>query len=267
MKHLCKKILVLLLTILLLLTVSCANKVDPPIIDDNTNEKTDTVPDGKIETDSSSQSISNTETETLMVDNSRPDYLHYSFADVRDLENALKSSNKGGVLEGFKAESDACKTLMDKFESSEMKLSYPVIKSTGKVDMTSNISLFSYELYTLPWIWYQGDVDGSRLTVKISYLSKQLTDYASNHSMSETIKYIAPDAPNVDNYDSKSSYLMIKESNIIVNGGSCNALISQTTNGETYIQFVIGDIFVVVSGKSSLLTSTFVSNIYFDQLD
>ena len=267
MKHLCKKILVLLLTTLLLLTVSCANKVDPPIIDDNSNEKTDTVSDGKIETDSSSQSIANTETETLMVDNSHPDYLHYSFADVRDLENALKSSNKGGVLEGFKAESDACKTLMDKFESSQMKLSYPVIKSMGKVDMTSNISLFSYELYTLPWIWYQGDVDGSRLTVKISYLSKQLTDYASNHSMSETIKYIAPDAPNVDNYDYKSSYLMIKESNIIVNGGSCNALISQTTNGETYKQFVMGDIFVVVSGKSSLLTSTFVSNIYFDQLD
>lgn len=228
--------------------------------DDSThgNNETATVSDEAVE-----EELDNEDESNDLSANSQPNYSLYMFNSVSELEDSLKNAKGVDLRENFEAKSEAYRYLVNKFESKDKRLTYPVLKSSEKISLSSQIALFSSELYGLPWIWYQGTVNESPLTVKISYVSEELVDHANNHSMSETVRFISPSAPNVDNYESKSSYSLIAERMINVNGTDTDALISNTVSGETYIQFFVDDMLVVVSGATELLSAKLISDICF----
>lgn len=226
-------------------------------------EKTDTEETATVSDEAVEEELDNKDESNDLSANAQPDYSLYTFNSVSELEDSLKNAKGVDLRENFEAKSEAYRYLVNKFESKDERLTYPVLKSSEKISFASQIALFSSELYGLPWIWYQGTVNGSRLTVKISYVSEELIDHANNHSMSETVRYISPSAPNVDNYESKSSYSLIAERMINVNGTDTDALISNTVSGETYIQFFVDDMLVVVSGASELLSAELISDICF----
>ena len=210
-------------------------------------------------------------TESELSHNTQPDHTSYIFNSLDELREAFStnlSSEKIDIRENWNTRSESYKSLVEGVEKERIKLRCPVLLNNGSRNpFATSIILYSSELYGFPWIWYQGVVNELRLTVKISYVSEELINYANNHSMSETVRYISPSAPNVDNYESKSSYSLIADRKINVNGKDIDALISQTTSKEMYIQFVMDNMLVVVSGPNDLLTNDIVSNIYFVSLE
>lgn len=210
-------------------------------------------------------------TESEPSDNTQPDHTSYIFNSFDELKASFStnlSSEKIDIRENWNTRSDSYKSLVEGVEKDRIELRCPILLNNGSRNpFATSIILYSSELYGFSWIWYQGVVNELRLTVKISYASEELINYAKNHSMSETVRYISPSAPNVDNYQSKSSYSLIVDRKINVNGKDVDALISQTTSKEMYIQFVMDNMLVVVSGPNDLLTKELVSNIYLVSLE
>lgn len=113
------------------------------------------------------------------------------------------------------------------------------------------VTIFSSELYDWPWIWYRcrSDLYGY-MTVCVALLDDETAAAAQNSSCADFIQEIAPDAPNVDNFQNFEFYSRIYETEITTAGGTVSALVAESAEySETYIHFVHDGMYVLLRGS------------------
>ena len=197
-----------------------------------------------------------------------PEQYSYTFESYDELLKALTQKKSDAFL-NLREEQTNCgavyKNTLDKFATGDIKLAAP--QSDGKAlslrnkEGYSNISLFTSELYNLPWIWYHCVAYDKDLTVKISYLDAiDSPDIKSGISAKEIMNMIAPSAPSPDNYENYETYKVIYEKNIVINGETpISAIISELKDSsKIYITFSYDGLLISLYGDKELLTDDFL---------
>lgn len=122
------------------------------------------------------------------------------------------------------------------------------------------ITLFSSELYRKPWIWYDSTIDNEPISVRIMLDQDVLATFDESDSCADILKYIAPNAPNIDNYNSEN-YASIFEWNITTADGAKTALVKKESDRDReYISFMQNGFFVTLSGPQDVITSEWLSS-------
>ena len=182
-----KKYLTLLLALCLLFCISCnseksGNPDSPPQI--NVNE------------------INNSA--TISFESYEQLYQSLSVSTSKAHEELISKTEKYNLSEEYTS-------LLNKFSKGEIELYIPSIDNTPleMKEETGGITMFSSELYYLPWIWYSGEYNNGSVVVCITY-----TDIIKNvencKTYLEVLNIIAPDAPNPNNFADKD-YVKIEE--------------------------------------------------------
>ena len=131
----------------------------------------------------------------------------------------------------------------------------------------SGIVFMTSELYRLPWIWYYGDIDGNEVVVKQACLSQKYLHQTSGRTASQWVGQLAPDAPNIHNADSFSTYKEIKEEMISLSGDTVAAMIYELKNDERIsVAFILNGGLYMVTAKKEVLNRDFWSAFTMDIL-
>lgn len=128
------------------------------------------------------------------------------------------------------------------------------------MDNYAQISLFTQELYNLPWIWYHCQYSGdTNLSISITDLSiVENLNVGETHKFSDVVRKLAPDAPNVDNYENFSGYKIISETEIQLYDRQVSALYYELNNDDRImVAFVYDDMYVLLRGLPTTLTEDF----------
>ena len=128
------------------------------------------------------------------------------------------------------------------------------------MDNYAQISLFTQELYNLPWIWYHCQYSGdTNLSISITDLSVvENLNVSETHKISDIVRKLAPDAPNVDNYENFSGYKSISETEIQLYDRQVSALYYELNNDDRImVAFVYDDMYVLLRGLPTTLTEDF----------
>ncbi len=175
-----------------------------------------------------------------------------------------KSSESVPALSDAKAGGAEYETLVNRFVEGKAKIRVPCF--AGKPGPLRNqegyfnITLFSSELYSMPWIWYYWTMKGQNVIIRTTYLSESVTEYARNHSCSEVIKSISPTAPNTDNYQSFPNYRAVYEQTLQLSDKKTSAMFYEVNDDERfYVFFIYDDILVIIVTKPDVMTSDFWS--------
>ncbi len=149
-------------------------------------------------------------------------------------------------------------SLLSKFSSGEIELYIPTINGTPIVmdEETGGITLFSRELYSLPWIWYRGEYNDGSVIVCITYTD--IVESVENcKTYLEVLNTIAPNAPIPNNF-SKDSYTKVEEIEMTFNGSTHTALFRHATSGRTYYSFLYDNMMISIwSHSADTLDDTF----------
>lgn len=118
----------------------------------------------------------------------------------------------------------------------------------------SNITFFGQELYGKPWIWYHCTYNEKNVTVRVMCGDALPEDIPC----SEAIKNIAPNAPSPDNYGNYPSYSRIYDTQIALESGNVNAMISELADSDSmYVYFVCDGRLICLSADKQTLTDEF----------
>lgn len=118
------------------------------------------------------------------------------------------------------------------------------------------ITLFSSELYLAPWIWYRTCIDDQVITIRIMLDQDILKTFDEHASCSDIIKSIAPDAPNIDNYQNFTGYSHVCERQISTTDGDKIALVQiEDERDIEYISFIQNGFLVTLSGPQDTIAS------------
>lgn len=191
----------------------------------------------------------------------------YYYNTYNDIHDALtKSYSKGqkdlrfeneqygkvyqATLDAF--ELNRIELLVPKFNESEMKL--------RNKEGFSNITLFTKELYNLPWVWYFCVYNNVDVSVKIAYPSVlNNKDLANAKSYVDILKVIAPNAPMPSNYQSKDAYKNVYEKDIWLSDSSTvSALVYELNDSKKiYVSFTIDNALVTLYAEDIVFTDEF----------
>ena len=131
----------------------------------------------------------------------------------------------------------------------------------------SGIVFMTSELYNLPWIWYYGNIDGNEVVVKQACLSQKYLIQTIDQTASQWVGQLAPDAPNIHNADSFSTYKEIKEEMISLSGDTVAAMIYELKNDERIsVAFILNGGLYMVTAKKEVLNRDFWSAFTMDIL-
>ena len=124
----------------------------------------------------------------------------------------------------------------------------------------SNITVFTAELYNLPWIWYFCKVQDKSFRVQIAYtcvLDSVKLDSARTYC--EVLSVIAPDAPQPANYKKYKSYKKIYEKDLsLSNGKKLTAMVSEVKDRDSvYVMFKHDGLLVCITADSWILSDSF----------
>ena len=201
-----KIILWLLLASVMLAVIACEiqepsnGTVDNMVNSKETDKKEDTEKSELTSRESVFVTEAETETETETLDTEfeynehwveQFDYDIFRFQSPERLSLALKNDKKGfDIRPNLINSSDEYITLLNRFESGELTLKYPVVDGYDEDFLTRDISLFSSGSYSLPWIWYRCWFDDKILVVQVTYMEDDVFEYSQNHTLSQTLNYI-----------------------------------------------------------------------------
>ena len=126
----------------------------------------------------------------------------------------------------------------------------------------NNITVFTVELYNLPWIWYFCKVQDKSFRVQIAYtcvLDSVKLDSARTYC--EVLSVIAPDAPQPANYKEYKSYQKIYEKDLsLSNGKKLTAMVSEVKDSDTvYVMFKYDGLLVCITADFRILSDSFWS--------
>ena len=199
---------------------------------------------------------------------SPPEYYSYDYESYDDIYGALTNSFSPKYIQ-LRLEQNNCSELyqqtLSDFASGEIQVALPQINGENinlrNREGFSNITLFTNELYNLPWIWYHCLVNQQNLTVSIAYLNVlDRAELDSATSYYEVLKIISPNAPSPDNYKKSASYKIIYEKEITLgNGKTATAMIYELkTDPRIYICLYWDGLLVKLCGDEALLTEDFL---------
>ena len=116
------------------------------------------------------------------------------------------------------------------------------------------------ELYGLVWTWFYTDLGGDSATVRLSKLSDEHLALANGLTCSEFIGEIAPDAPNITNYQDKKNYAIVYEEIADIDGIATSILIKRTQSGEEYFSFLKDGYLVIISAPVNTVTINWLND-------
>ena len=124
----------------------------------------------------------------------------------------------------------------------------------------SPITVFESELYYKPWIWYDTKIGDSWVVIRIMLNQELVSNFDATSFASDIVRFIAPEAPNVDNYDPES-YASIADKEIVTSDGAKIALwkISARSNKE-YISLMQNNYFVVIDAPQGAVTDEWLAS-------
>lgn len=198
---------------------------------------------------------------------SPPDSCSFSFDSYQDVEKALTKKGTNEYRRIRKGQNDygkIYKNTLAAFASEDIMIAVPQMNGLPipfqNKEGFSNITLFTSELYNLPWFWYHCIVDNQNLDIKISYL-----DVVANLDMEQTTSYadilqiIAPNAPSPENYEKYESYKAIYEKDIIRQDGTrITAMVSELKDSpKEYVMFYYDGLLISLYGNNELFTDNF----------
>ena len=206
------------------------------------------------------------ETEEIMGESSFPRIgYRYSFESYQGLIKALtlSTSNNFKILREEQVYSpEAYQKALAKFASGEIRVAIPQLNGSPipiqDREGYAKVSLFSGELYGLPWLWYHYSFDGQNTYIKISYLAFiENLEADPQDSYLDIQESFYPSAPSPDNYAER--YESIYEKQLVLEDGvSVTALVSVPTNDpRIFVRFRYDDLLVVICCKEELLTDEF----------
>ena len=128
-------------------------------------------------------------------------------------------------------------------------------------DGGAEITLFTNELYNLPWIWYKCLLgEKYEITVKLSYITSiGLNDAYSMTDFCKVQKIIAPDAPSPDNYEEYKVYSTIYQQELQLGDGSAvMAMVSELKDSsKIYVSICQNGMLVSLYGEKDVFTEEF----------
>ena len=254
----------MLLVVLILVSVcSCTDYSQYDNDTSKNNDENETL-NQKEESEQKNEIDFSTDSEQFIEPPSDISYVFHSFDEFKKaFSNSISDSATVDIRDNWSKSSESYKTLVNGVENEEVNLKYPILSVDYNISLTSYIILTASELYEFPWIWYRGEIEGTRIIVKISYVNEDILNYSKEHTMPETVRYIAPTAPNVDNYQSYPSYVSIAEKTVDTDNEAVSALVSTTSTGDVIIQYVFDDMLVLVQGASSVINEEIIKDIDF----
>ena len=208
------------------------------------------------------------ESGTEIVLPSPPAYSSYEYESYNAVHRAL-TNQLSSQFKQLRQEQENCgelyqQTLLD-FASGEIKVAVPQINgenlSLRNQEGFSNVTLFTSELYHLPWLWYHCRVNEQNLTVCIAYLNVlDRTELDLATSYCQVLKMISPNSPSPDNYKQSASYTKIYEKEITLgNGKKSIAMISELKNDpRIYVCLYLDGMLVTLRGEKAFLTERFM---------
>lgn len=113
-----------------------------------------------------------------------------------------------------------------------------------------SISLFSKELYELPWIWYYPSVEtGENFYIQITYIPDTISEDKKNGSASKLVKALSQDSPNIDNYEESATIERVYECDVVLKDRTVLAMryeYKKDNRASTF--FIYDDLLVIVCG-------------------
>ena len=167
--------------------------------------------------------------------NAPPLYHAFLFNSVSEMVNEISNGTINGVkvddVINFFEEDEDDKGIVKKLISNIKKgsLYIPTHKdkevSYSNREGFRNISIYTSELYGKPWIKYSLDRKSGIIGVSIMYLDKGIK---TNHdNISELISEIAPEAPNVHNYEDFPHLVKIYTSELKISDRKVNTIVHE----------------------------------------
>ncbi len=125
----------------------------------------------------------------------------------------------------------------------------------------SDISLFTSELYEMPWVWIHGKdvrVQATCPSVKVD------TDNFEGLDASQILSLISPGAVNVHNYQEHENYRNVYCRDIIVSGKTVSALTYEFKNSEKImVAFYYNDFYIILNAYPDVLNDSFFASFDF----
>ena len=240
-----KKSFTLLLTLCLLFSISCNS---------SGNDNSDSLPQTSVNDFNSSEKDNSNFLPQISVNESN-NSATITFVNYEQLYQSLSSPTSKAHKELISQSenydlSEDYTNLLDKFSKKELELYIPEIDNIP-IEMkeeTGGITLFSSELFNLPWIWYRGEYNGGSVVVCITYTSI-MKNVENCKTYLEVQNVIAPSAPNPDNF-SDENYVKVEEIEKSFNGTTQTLLFKQATSGRTYYGFLHNGMMITVWSHS-----------------
>lgn len=110
------------------------------------------------------------------------------------------------------------------------------------------------ELYHLVWTWFYTDIQEQPVTIRLSKLSEEHAVLEKALTAPEFIAQIAPDAPNVTNFETQEGYTAIFAENAVIGGVDTSMLVKRTEGGEEYFTFLQDGYLVIISAPLDTIT-------------
>ena len=192
-------------------------------------------------------------------------YFDIGFADYAEYVSFFQENTAEEILaESPYSVSDAMVAYIQEIQRDPQALLIPCYQGTPvelrKQEGYDGIALLDHELYYFVWSWFYTNIDGENLVVCLSKLSEENASLASTMSCSEFIATIAPDAPNIHNYQEKTDYKAVYEDTLMIDGTATSVLIRCTKSDEQYFSFVMKDHLVLIKASGDADTATWLRN-------
>lgn len=190
-------------------------------------------------------------------------YFDIGFVDYSEYASFFQENTAESILaESPYSVSDAMVAYIQEIQRDPQALLIPYHQGTPvelrKQEGYDWITLLDHELYSFVWSWFYTNIDGENLVVRLSKLSEENASLASTMSCSAFIAAIAPDAPNIHNYQEKTDYKTVYEDTLIIDGTATSVLIRCTKSDTQYVSFVMKDHLVLIKASSDADTVTWL---------
>lgn len=185
------------------------------------------------------------------------------FFTYEDLENWIKNNKLDVDLPNKSPSSNEDRNNIENINLQNVPIYVPYLNGEAiNLRDDSGVSIFSVELYGKPWIfWNSIDFDGVHVSFRQALLNDNEISEFDGKNISQVIRTIAPDAPNINNIDKYPDYKSIEEKTVYINDTEVQALFLLTEWNETdrlYIEFMYeNSMFVLFVMGSDDIPNTF----------
>ena len=207
------------------------------------------------------------ETTYAIIIESPPEHYFYSYNSYYEVEQALMCKDSIAYSLLRKEQNNCGKIYINTlagFSSGDFKIAVPKINnepiSLWDEKGYSSVTLFTCELYNLPWLWYNCEVDEQSVDIKVSYLAAvENLNIEPTATYSEILQIIAPKAPSPENFGNYESYKNVYEKKIVLyDGVEVVAMIMELkSHSDIYVMFQYDGLLISLYGDSSLFTDGF----------